>query len=85
MVTWREGKMVAGRINAIAFGVALVTAGWFGRQLIPTRPAVRAESDGQALTVRTDLVRQVAFNPPTEYVGHVEPAETTDILPQIDG
>ena len=48
MVTWREGKMVAGRINAIAFGAALVAAGWFGRQLIPTRPAVRAESVGCA-------------------------------------
>ena len=48
MVTWREGKMVAGRINAIAFGVALVAAGWFGRQLIPTRPAVRTEGVGCA-------------------------------------
>ena len=40
--------MVIGRINAIVFGVALVAAGWFGRQLIPTRPAVRAESVGCA-------------------------------------
>ena len=32
-----------------------------------------------ALSVRTDSVRQVAFNPPTEYVGHVEPAEATEV------
>lgn len=73
------------RINEIVFCVALVAAGWFGRQLIPVRSVVRTEDAEQILMVRTDLVRQVAFNPPTEYVGHVEPAETTDILPQIDG
>lgn len=76
---------VTRRINEIVFCVALVAAGWFGRQLIPVRSVVRTEDAEQALTVRTDVVRQVAFNPPTEYVGHVEPAETTDILPQIDG
>jgi len=30
-------------------------------------------------------VTNAAFNPPAEYVGHVEPAQVTDILPQIDG
>ena len=34
------------RINAIVLGVALVAAGWFGRQLIPTGPSVRTEGVG---------------------------------------
>ena len=76
---------VSGKINAIAFGVALVAVGWFGRQLVPTGKTARVEGAEQDVTVRTEVARTVAFNPPTEYVGHVEPAETTDILPQIDG
>ena len=72
-------------VNRAAFAVALVAVGWFGRQLVPAKPSAQVARAGQALSVRTELAKSVAFNPPTEYVGHVEPAETTDILPQIDG
>ena len=72
-------------LNNLLLGIALVAIGWFGRQIIPARmPEQRSQAEG-ALSVRTDFAKTAVFNPPAEYVGHVEPAETTDILPQIDG
>ena len=73
------------KANVVLLGAALVAVGWFGRQLMPTGVRARTVAEAPKLTVRTASVKSVAFNPPTEYVGHVEPAETTDILPQIDG
>ena len=72
-------------VGRVVLGVALVALGWFGRQLVPAGVSLRSVGAEQKLAVRTGVAKTVAFNPPTEYVGHVEPAETTDILPQIDG
>ena len=72
-------------VNCIVFGAAMVAVGWFGRQLVPTGTHSRSAKGEEAVPVVVTTARSVVFNPPTEYVGHFEPAETTDILPQIDG
>ena len=73
------------KVNLVVCAIALVALGWFGRQLVPMKTTVQAVQSEDTLSVRASVSKSVAFNPPTEYVGHVEPAETTDILPQIDG
>ena len=71
--------------NWIVFGIAMLALGWFGRQLVPSTASPRVAKGEQPVSVTVATARSIEFNPPTEYVGHVEPAETTDILPQIDG
>lgn len=71
--------------NVLVLGVAVFALGWFSRQLVPAAERARKPVAVQNVFVRTGIARRTAFNPPTEYVGHVEPAETTDVLPQIDG
>ena len=72
-------------VNCIVLGLALVLVGWFGRQIVPEGSSAPEKENDLAPAVRLATAKRVAFNPPTEYVGHVEPAETTDILPQIEG
>ena len=67
------------------FGVAMAALGWFGRQLVPAGAQTHASKGEETVSVAVTTARMVEFNPPTEYVGHVEPEEATDILPQIDG
>ena len=71
--------------NYIVFGAAMLAVGWFGRQLVPISAHSHSSKDEEAVPVVVTTAKMVEFNPPTEYVGHVEPAEATDILPQIDG
>ena len=65
--------------------VALVLLGWFGREAIGFKAEPRKERGREAPAVTTLVASNAVFNPPSEYVGHVEPAQVTDILPQIDG
>ena len=73
------------KVNYIVFGAAMAAVGWFGRQLAPTGAHSRSQKGEEAVPVAVTTARTIEFNPPTEYVGHVEPEEATDILPQIDG
>ena len=80
-----EKSSTGKNVNRIVIGVALVLVGWFGRQIVPEGSSGHKVEKGAAPAVRVATAQKAAFNPPTEYVGHVEPAETTDILPQIEG
>ena len=64
---------------------ALVAAGWFGHEVFGPKEKPRAEVAVEPPAVSVGVAQMVEFNPVTEYVGHVEPVEETDILPQIDG
>jgi len=72
-------------INYASFGAAMLVIGWFGGRLFPSGEGMREVGADVETTVTVATATSSEFNPPTEYVGHVEPAETTDILPQIDG
>jgi len=65
--------------------VSLVAIGWFARSLVGFSIQSAKVAEPKVQSVRVAAAKRVPFNPPTEYVGHVEPKEVTDILPQIDG
>ena len=73
-----------GFIDAAAAAV-LVLLGWFGREAVGFREDDRKEQSSEVPSVTAVVVTNAVFNPPVEYVGHVEPTQVTDILPQIDG
>jgi len=66
-------------------GVALLAIGWFGREAVGFTNTERTTVAPPAPAVTELVVSNAVFNPAAEYVGHVEPAQVTDILPQIDG
>ena len=65
--------------------VAFAAAGWFANQLFGPKDRPSEAVDVAPPAVSVGVAKTVAFNPVTEYVGHVEPVQETDILPQIDG
>ena len=65
--------------------VAFVAVGWFGNQVLGPKERPRAVAEVAAPAVAVGVAKTVEFNPVTEYVGHVEPIQETDILPQIEG
>ena len=73
-----------GFIGAAA-ATMLVLLGWFGREAVGFREDDRKEQSSEVPSVTAVVVTNAVFNPPVEYVGHVEPTQVTDILPQIDG
>ena len=64
---------------------ALFLLGWFAREAVGFRESPRDEQSPEPPAVAVTTVTNGVFNPPAEYVGHVESAQVTDILPQIDG
>ena len=66
-------------------GAALILMGWFAREAVGFKVAPRREQEKEPPSVTVIAVTNGVFNPPVEYVGHVEPAQATDILPQIEG
>ena len=77
-------KIGRGLMRAAA-AVALVLIGWLLREAVGFSAKPRADKGRESLAVTAITVTNGVFNPPSEYVGHVEPAQVTDILPQVDG
>lgn len=74
--------------NWVVMGIgaaAFVAVGWFGNQVFGPKERTAATVEAAIPTVAVGQARTVEFNPEVEYVGHVEPVQETDILPQIDG
>ena len=64
---------------------ALVAMGWLVREAVGFRECQREDEPPKPVAVSVTVATNAMFNPTAEYVGHVEPTEVTDILPQIDG
>ncbi len=74
------------RVLTMLIGAAVfIAVGWFGNQVFGPRAKVRESVAVDPPAVAVGVVKKVEFNPSTEYVGHAEPVQETDILPQIDG
>ena len=69
----------------IPAAAALVACGWLAREAVGFKVRPREERKPEPVVVSAVSVTNALFNPASEYVGHVEPAQVTDILPQIDG
>ena len=78
-----SGKQVKA-LNVVG-AAALVALGWFAREALGFRAKANEAKSADATCVTAVAATNAVFNPPVEYVGHVEPAQVTDILPQIDG
>lgn len=72
-------------VGRLALAAGLLLLGWFGREVVGFREKPRGERAQEAVAVTSFVVTNAAFNPPSEYVGHVESAQSADILPQVDG
>ncbi len=73
------------KLMKLLAAAALVAIGWFGREAVGFREKPRGERTPEPPVVTAITATNAVFNPPAEYVGHVESAQATDILPQIDG
>ena len=76
-----QKKRVFGFVGAVVF----IAVGWFGNQVFGPKERPRETAAVAAPAVAAGEAKRVEFNPETEYVGHVEPIQETDILPQIEG
>jgi len=72
-------------LRTLPFAVVFVAIGWFGGQLLGPSDKPRKIAEAADPAVAVGVAAKAEFNPETEYVGHVEPIQETDILPQIEG
>ena len=68
----------------IATAVTFVAVGWFARGLMPSDTRIGVVR-AKVPSVAVGEVASEIFNPPEEFVGHIEPVQEVDLLPQIDG
>ena len=73
------------KVEFFACAVVFAALGWFGSQVFGLKDGPKASVAASAPAVAVGEAKAVEFNPETEYVGHVEPVQETDILPQIEG
>lgn len=76
------------RVSAFAGVCSLVAAGavgWFGHAIFGVADAKIGRKTSPDPYVAVGEVLAEKFNPPEEFVGHVEPVQEVDILPQIEG
>ena len=71
--------------SVVATAVVFAALGWFGNQVFGPKERPRETVPVPDPSVAVDVAKTVEFNPSTEYVGHVEPIQEADILPQIEG
>jgi len=76
---------VKSKATMVIGAVAFAAVGWFGNQVFGPKERPSEEAAVPDPTVAVGQAKTVEFNPEVEYVGHVEPVQETDILPQIDG
>lgn len=72
-------------IGMVMTAAVFAVLGWFGNQVFGPKERPRETVETADPAVAVCRAETVDFNPPTEYVGHVEPIQETDILPQIEG
>ena len=83
-----QGAFVVRTMNKVVMitgAIACAAVGWFGNQVFGPKEKPREDVAVADPAVAADVAKTEEFNPETEYVGHVEPIQETDILPQIEG
>ena len=76
---------VAAGVVYVGACAACVVAGWFAHAMWGSAPTSVRSSSPRATFVAVGDVAAEKFNPPEEFVGHVEPVQEVYILPQIEG
>ena len=65
--------------------LGVFACGWFAHEFFGARPTAEESGSAAAPTVSVGEVAQRTVNPIAWYIGHIEPVQEVDILPQIDG
>ncbi len=78
-------KFAAGLFVQVAAWVAAGCIGWFAHAFWGGEAKVAARVTAKEPSVAVDAVKAEKFNPPEAFIGHVEPVQEVDILPQIEG
>lgn len=79
------GAKTAALAAYLCAGGACLAVGWFAHALWGGPAVGVARASARATYVAVAEVVAEKFNPPEEFVGHVEPVQEVDILPQIEG
>ncbi|MBR4170712.1 MAG: efflux RND transporter periplasmic adaptor subunit [Kiritimatiellae bacterium] len=80
------GHRIAAFFGWLVTAACFLLIGWFVGQWWASRPKAGAEQRTlPTQTVAVMTVTNAPFNPPEEFIGHVEPVQEVDILPQIEG
>ena len=66
-------------------GGCIFVLGWYVREFVGFAANARPRKGAETPAVAIGEVTAEKFNPPEEFVGHVEPVQEVDILPQIEG
>ena len=77
--------MLKGIVLNVLWPVGLVAVGWFSCLAFGPKPKPHQTVAAADAVVSVGTVKAVPFNPTSEYVGHVEAVQETDILPQVEG
>ena len=79
-------KKIINVFGYILYAASWLAIGWIACCLFGSRAArPLSSSSTEPVAVAVTNVSCSLFNPPQEFVGHVEPLRVVDILPQIDG
>ena len=73
-------------LASLTSAACLLALGWFAHSFFGGKADLgRRASSPAAPSVAVGEIVAETFNPPEEFVGHVEPVQEVDILPQIEG
>jgi len=72
-------------ITQLCIAACLLVLGWFAHALFGGKAAPAGRVAPAVPSVAAGEIVAEVFNPPEEFVGHVEPVQEVDILPQIEG
>ena len=72
-------------ISSLLSAICLLALGWFGHSFFGGKAAPAGRAPAAIPSVAVGEIVSETFNPPEEFVGHVEPVQEVDILPQIEG
>ena len=80
-----KGKFIAGAFAQLVAWAAAFGLGWFAYSFFGVAGGKVGRSSAAVPYVALGEVTEEKFNPPEEFVGHVEPVQEVDILPQVEG
>ena len=81
----RGAAFAAGLFAHVCAIVAVFGLGWFAHVFLGGEKGKAARAASPDPYVAAGEVTDEKFNPPEEFIGHVEPVQEVDILPQIEG
>lgn len=81
----KKSKKFAHAMAWLLVSAGLLATGWYAHSVFGMGKKITGRAVSADPYVAVEKIQLVKFNPPEEFVGHVEPIQEVDILPQIDG